>query len=67
MCGENKYYQISEGMADTNTGIAFEPYVPFVGVRKSGFDRERGWHGVEEFQISKTATLDGLDMPMTKF
>lgn len=53
------------GMTGINTGIESDPVAPFGGVKESGFGREGGRHGMEEFQISKTITLGGLDLPHT--
>ncbi|KAM0795504.1 succinate-semialdehyde dehydrogenase-like protein [Usnea florida] len=53
------------GMTGINTGSVSDPVAPFGGVKESGFGREGGRHGIEEFQTSKTITLDGLDLPYT--
>jgi len=36
-----------------NSGLVSDPVAPFGGVKESGFGREGGRHGIEEFQISK--------------
>ncbi|KAK5289131.1 succinate semialdehyde dehydrogenase NADP+ linked [Exophiala xenobiotica] len=54
------------GMTGVNTGIVSDPYAPFGGVKESGFGREGGRHGIEEFQISKTVTLGGLGLPSSQ-
>lgn len=52
-------------MTGINTGIVSDPYAPFGGIKQSGFGREGGRHGIEEFQIQKTITMGGLGMPLT--
>ncbi|KAK5281961.1 succinate semialdehyde dehydrogenase NADP+ linked [Exophiala xenobiotica] len=54
------------GMTGVNTGIVSDPYAPFGGVKESGFGREGGRHGIEEFQTSKTITLGGLGLPSSQ-
>jgi succinate-semialdehyde dehydrogenase/glutarate-semialdehyde dehydrogenase len=53
-------------MTGVNTGIVSDPYAPFGGVKETGFGREGGRHGIEEFQISKTITLGGLWLPSSQ-
>ena len=43
-------------MAGINTGMVSDPVAPFGGVKESGFGREGGRHGIEEFQITKVGT-----------
>ena len=44
-------------MTGINTGIVSDPVAPFGGVKESGFGREGGRHGIEEFQIVKVREL----------
>ncbi|GKZ32061.1 succinate semialdehyde dehydrogenase NADP+ linked [Aspergillus brasiliensis] len=53
------------GMTGINTGIVSDPVAPFGGIKESGFGREGGKDGVEEFQVTKTITLGGLGVPVT--
>ena len=43
-------------MTGINTGIISDPVAPFGGVKESGFGREGGRHGIEEFQTSKVCS-----------
>ena len=43
-------------MTGINTGIVSDPVAPFGGVKESGFGREGGRHGMEEFQTSKVCS-----------
>ena len=45
------------GMTGINTGLVSDPVAPFGGVKESGFGREGGRHGIEEFQISKVRSM----------
>lgn len=47
-------------MTGINTGIVSDPVAPFGVVKESGFGREGGRHGMEEFQISKVCVLRPL-------
>ena len=40
-------------MTGVNTGIVSDPVAPFGCVKQSGFGREGGKPGIEEFQNSK--------------
>ncbi len=55
-------------MTGINTGIVSDPVAPFGGVKESGFGREGGRHGMEEFQTNKVCSLrplSGGDWPLT--
>ena len=47
-------------MTGINTGSVSDPVAPFGGVKESGFGREGGRHGIEEFQTSKVCSLNRL-------
>ena len=47
-------------MTGINTGSVSDPVAPFGGVKESGFGREGGRHGIEEFQTSKVCDLNRL-------
>ncbi|CAG9951289.1 unnamed protein product [Clonostachys rosea f. rosea IK726] len=42
-------------MAGVNTGVISDPVAPFGGVKHSGFEREGGRIGIDEFQILKAS------------
>lgn len=44
-------------MTGINVGMVSDPVAPFGGVKESGFGREGGRHGIEEFQITKVSFL----------
>lgn len=41
------------GMTGVNCGTISDPFSPFGGVKESGFGREGGRYGMEEFQVTK--------------
>ncbi|KAG9251914.1 putative succinate-semialdehyde dehydrogenase, partial [Emericellopsis atlantica] len=49
------------GMVGVNTGLISDPASPFGGVKSSGFGREGGRYGIEEYMTTKTITLGGLE------
>ncbi|KAF5239227.1 hypothetical protein FANTH_10029 [Fusarium anthophilum] len=51
---------LQTGMVGINTGVISDPVAPFGGVKHSGFGREGGRTGIEEFQTLKTITIGGL-------
>ncbi|KAF2635178.1 aldehyde dehydrogenase [Massarina eburnea CBS 473.64] len=53
---------LQTGMVGVNTGMISDPVAPFGGVKQSGFGREGGSVGIEEFQNVKTITLGGLNV-----
>ncbi|KAK2686287.1 hypothetical protein QWA68_014851 [Fusarium oxysporum] len=52
---------LQTGMVGVNTGVISDPVAPFGGVKHSGFGREGGRTGIEEFQALKTVSIGGLD------
>ncbi len=63
VCTENisRMWRVSEelevGMVGVNTGIISGGEMPFGGVKESGFGKEGGKWGVEEFMITKTIVV----------
>ena len=59
MMGRNhaRVLRVSEaldfGMVGVNTGIVSNPAAPFGGVKHSGFGREGGFEGIEEYLETK--------------
>lgn len=48
------------GMVGVNTGLISDPASPFGGVKQSGFGREGGSGGIDEFLVVKTVTVGGV-------
>lgn len=46
---------LQTGMVGVNTGVISDPVAPFGGVKHSGFGREGGRTGIEEFQVLKVS------------
>jgi succinate-semialdehyde dehydrogenase/glutarate-semialdehyde dehydrogenase len=40
---------LQSGMIGINTGLVSNPAAPFGGVKESGFGREGGFEGIEEY------------------
>ncbi|CAK7231247.1 succinate semialdehyde dehydrogenase NADP+ linked [Sporothrix bragantina] len=55
---------LETGMVGVNTGMLSDPVAPFGGIKHSGFGREGGRVGLDEFQVMKTITLGGLGLPV---
>ena len=55
--GHARVLRVSEalefGMVGVNTGIVSNPAAPFGGVKHSGFGREGGFEGIEEYLETK--------------
>lgn len=66
----SRAWRVSElletGMVSVNTGMVSDTVAPFGGIKHSGFGREGGRVGLDEFQVLKTITLGGLGLPVTK-
>jgi succinate-semialdehyde dehydrogenase/glutarate-semialdehyde dehydrogenase len=52
--------QLEVGMVGVNTGSISMEVAPFGGVKQSGFGREGGQSGIEEYLVSKSIHLAGL-------
>ena len=50
-------YLIVEGLVGLNAGIVSNPAAPFGGVKSSGFGREGGFEGIEEYLETKYVGL----------
>jgi succinate-semialdehyde dehydrogenase/glutarate-semialdehyde dehydrogenase len=48
---------LETGMVGLNTGIVSNPAAPFGGVKQSGFGREGGFEGIEEYLSTKYVAL----------
>ena len=54
------YEGLETGMVGINQGIVSNPAAPFGGVKASGFGREGGFEGIEEYLETKYVGLGGL-------
>jgi succinate-semialdehyde dehydrogenase / glutarate-semialdehyde dehydrogenase len=52
--------RIETGMVGLNQGIVSNPAAPFGGVKQSGFGREGGFEGIDEYLETKYVAIGGL-------
>lgn len=61
---QGRLWRVSEalevGMVGSNTGVLSSTYVPFGGVKESGYGREGGREGIDEFMTTKLIAFGGL-------
>lgn len=57
--------KLQTGMVGVNTGIISDPVAPFGGVKHSGFGREGGRIGIDEFQVLKVSLRHPYRGPST--
>ena len=48
---------VNAGMVGVNRGVISDPAAPFGGVKESGFGREGGFEGIEEYLDIKYIAL----------
>jgi succinate-semialdehyde dehydrogenase / glutarate-semialdehyde dehydrogenase len=53
--------QIEAGMVGINEAIISSEVIPFGGVKESGFGREGGSHGIDDYMHTKYLCLGGID------
>jgi len=58
---------LETGMTGINTGVISDAVAPFGGIKHSGFGKEGGRIGIEEFQQLKTITIGDLGFTLAGF
>ncbi|ORX39809.1 Aldehyde/histidinol dehydrogenase [Kockovaella imperatae] len=52
--------RLEVGMVAVNTGMISQACIPFGGVKQSGFGREGGRGGLDEYMVEKLVTIGGI-------
>ena len=55
--------RLETGMIGLNQGIVSNPAAPFGGIKQSGFGREGGYEGIEEYLETKYVAINVIARP----